>query len=36
MDYFSQKEKEDMLQECWGFDRKIIHEKYKSIVEHWD
>lgn len=35
MDYFSQKEKEDMLQECWEFDRKMIHEKYKSIVEHW-
>ncbi len=36
MDYFSQKEKEDMLQECWEFDRKMIHEKYKSIVEHWN
>jgi len=36
MDYFSQKEKEDMLQECWEFDRKMIHEKYKSIVKHWN
>jgi hemerythrin-like domain-containing protein len=34
MDYFSKQEQDDMLQESWEFDRKMIHEKYESIVEH--
>jgi hemerythrin-like domain-containing protein len=32
--YLSEKEQEDMLQEFWEFDRKIIHDKYRSVVEH--
>jgi hemerythrin-like domain-containing protein len=33
MGYLSQEEQEVMLQECWAFDRRMIHEKYGSIVE---
>jgi hemerythrin-like domain-containing protein len=33
MDYFSQVEKDNMLNEEWAFDRKLIHEKYAKIVE---
>ncbi len=33
MNYFSKQEQDDMLQEFWGFDRNLIHEKYKGIVE---
>jgi hemerythrin-like domain-containing protein len=33
MDYFSQKEQQDMLSEFWEFDKKLIHEKYKKVVE---
>jgi hemerythrin-like domain-containing protein len=33
MNYFSKQEQDDMLQESWEFDRKMIHEKYKNIVE---
>jgi len=32
MDYFTQEEKEAMLQEGYEFDRNLIHEKYKDIV----
>ncbi len=31
--YFSQQEQDNMLQEFWEFDRKLIHEKYQKIVE---
>lgn len=31
--YFSEEEDQAMLAEFWDFDRKIIHEKYKSLVE---
>lgn len=31
--YFSQLEQDDMLQEFWEFDRKLIHEKYQRVVE---
>lgn len=31
--YFSDKEDQDMLEEFWEFDRNMIHEKYKSVVE---
>jgi len=34
MDYFSKQEQDDMLQESWEFDRKMIHEKYENIVEN--
>ncbi|MCD1294043.1 cation-binding protein [Methanocella sp. CWC-04] len=33
MSYFSEGEKDDMLKEFWDFDRKMIHEKYGSIVK---
>lgn len=33
MDYFSQAEQQVMLEEFWEFDRKMIHEKYKKLVE---
>jgi len=33
MEYFSKQEQADMLQEFWEFDTKLIHEKYKKIVE---
>ncbi len=32
MDYFSQHEKDAMLNEGYGFDRKLIHEKYEKTV----
>jgi hemerythrin-like domain-containing protein len=31
--YFSDEEDKAMLAEFWEFDRKMIHEKYKSVVE---
>lgn len=31
--YFSQEEQEKMLQEFWDFDKTMIHEKYKAVVE---
>ena len=34
MDYFSDKEKETMLNEYWEFDRKLIHENYQNIIEN--
>lgn len=33
LDYFGKKEQDDMLQEFWDFDRKMIHEKYQKSVE---
>ena len=33
MRYFSQEEDQEMLREFWEFDRKMIHEKYKGVVE---
>ncbi len=36
MDYFSDKEKEKMLEEFWDFDRKLIHEKYKKLLEKYE
>jgi hemerythrin-like domain-containing protein len=32
MEYFTQEERDTMLQEEFEFDQKLIHEKYKSIV----
>jgi hypothetical protein len=34
LDYFSQQEQDRMLQEFWEFDRKLIHEKHRSVVEY--
>ena len=31
--YFSDEELEQVLQEFWDFDRKMIHEKYERLVE---
>ncbi len=31
--YFTEKEDQAMLAEFWEFDRKMIHEKYKTVVE---
>ncbi len=31
--YFSEAEDQAMLDEFWEFDKKMIHEKYKSVVE---
>jgi len=33
LEYFDEQEQDKMLQEYWEFDRKLIHEKYKKIVE---
>ena len=36
MDYFSQEERSAMLEEFWEFDRNMIHEKYKKVVEEYE
>ena len=36
MKYFTQKEKDDMLQEFWAFDKNLIHEKYRKMVEGYE
>lgn len=33
MSYFSEAEREEMLQAMWEFDRQMIHEKYRGVVE---
>ena len=33
LEYLSKEEQDDMLEEFWEFDRKLIHEKYQGIVE---
>lgn len=33
MEYFSREEKEAMLQRMWEYDRQMIHEKYRGVVE---
>ena len=35
MEYFSKQEQDDMLQEFWDFDQKMIHEKYQKVVNEW-
>ena len=35
MEYFSKTERDAMLQECWEFDRQLIHEKYRLMVERF-
>jgi hemerythrin-like domain-containing protein len=34
--YFSDEEDQAMLEEFWEFDRNMIHEKYKSLVEGFE
>lgn len=36
MEYFSRKEQDDMLNEFWDFDKKLVHEKYRKIVELYE
>lgn len=36
MKYFSDGELETMLDEMWEFDRQLIHEKYKKVVENFE
>lgn len=33
MEYFSKKEQQAMLDEFWEFDRQMIHERYKAVVD---
>jgi hemerythrin-like domain-containing protein len=33
MKYFGEEEQETMLQEFWQFDKTLIHEKYKKVIE---
>jgi len=33
MKYLSRQEQEAMLQEMWTFDRSMIHQKYRAVVE---
>ncbi|MGD0828373.1 MAG: hemerythrin domain-containing protein [Desulfobaccales bacterium] len=33
MNYFSEVEKAQMLERMWEFDRKMIHDKYRGVVE---
>jgi hemerythrin-like domain-containing protein len=34
MQYLTRSEQDAMLEEMWTFDRGMIHEKYRSVVEH--
>ena len=34
MKYFSIEEQSTMLQAFWEFDRQLIHEKYRGVVQH--
>ncbi len=34
--YFTDEEDQAMLAEFWEFDRKMIHEKYKTLVERFE
>jgi hemerythrin-like domain-containing protein len=36
MSYFTQNEKDQMLEEGWEFDRKMIHDKYQNIVKEFE
>jgi len=33
LDYLSKEEQNNMLEDFWDFDRKLIHEKYQGMVE---
>ncbi len=34
--YFTDEEDQAMLKEFWAFDRKMIHEKYKTLIEGFE
>jgi hemerythrin-like domain-containing protein len=36
MHYFTKLEQEEMVQKFLEFDRKMIHEKYRTVVESWE
>jgi len=36
MDYFNRQEQDNMLNEFWEFDKKLIHEKYRKMVELYE
>jgi len=36
MKYFTREEKDEMLQEFWAFDKNLVHEKYRKIVEGYE
>lgn len=36
MIYFTKQEQDDMLNRFWDFDRGLIHEKYKKILDYLD
>ena len=36
MNYFTRQEKDEMLQEFWTFDKNLIHEKYRKMVEGYE
>jgi len=36
MDYFTRKEQDEMLDKFWEFDRNMIHERYRKIVEDYE
>ena len=36
MEYFNKEEKDAMLSEFWEFDKNMIHEKYRRIVETFE
>jgi len=36
MDYFNRQEQDNMLNEFWEFDKRLIHEKYRKMVELYE
>jgi hypothetical protein len=36
MKYLTRSEQDAMIEEMWEFDRRMIHEKYTSVVEHFE
>jgi hemerythrin-like domain-containing protein len=36
LEYLSKQEQESMLQEFWEFDRRMIHERYRKVVEEME
>jgi hypothetical protein len=36
MDYFTDNEKKEILDKFWELDRKLIHEKYREMLEKYE
>ena len=34
MGYFTIEEQDKMLQEFWDYDKTLIHERYKQVIEN--